>query len=461
MRYLYTTLLVILSTIAFAQPAAPKGGIQNLPKTRMLFIYDASNSMFGTWGGQTKMDVARRTLIQLIDSLDKIPNMEMALRVYGHQSPVPPQDCSDSKLEVPFAPSNARLIKQKLNWIEPKGTTPIARSLEMAGSDFPSDETARNIIILITDGIEACDGDPCAVSAELQKRGIMLRPFIIGVGLEGDFLKAFGCVGKVFNATEEKQLKQVLSVAISQALNSTTAQVNLLDSNNKPTETNTTMTFYDKLSGKVKYDFVHTINAKGVPDTLVLDPLLTYRIQVHTIPPVYIENAEMVPGKHTIFAVSAPQGYLMVKRPSGNEYSKLQYIIRKAGSCDILNIQTVDKPDKYICGKYDVDILTLPPITVKNVAVSQSQTTSLSIPQPGMVNLLKSSPGYGGIYQDVDNKLKFVTNLDPSNAGTESYLLQPGKYVVVFRPKNANLTGYTIERKFNINSGGAEHIKLN
>ncbi|MBK9638483.1 MAG: hypothetical protein IPO63_11975 [Bacteroidetes bacterium] len=48
--------------------------------------------------------------------------------------------------------------------ISPSGTTPIARSLEECGGDFPKSQ-ARNIIILITDGIEECNGDPCAVSA--------------------------------------------------------------------------------------------------------------------------------------------------------------------------------------------------------------------------------------------------------------------------------------------------------
>ena len=112
----------------------------------------------------------------------------MALRMYGHQSPVPPQDCNDTKLEVPFAEGNASKIRQELRYVVPKGTTPIAHSLEMGGGDFPPDcDNCRNIIILITDGVEACDGDACAVSLELQRKGIILKPFVIGIGIDENF----------------------------------------------------------------------------------------------------------------------------------------------------------------------------------------------------------------------------------------------------------------------------------
>ena len=38
-------------------------------------------------------------------------------------------------------------------------------------------------MILITDGIEECGGDH-AISIALQKKGIVLKPFVIGVGLD-------------------------------------------------------------------------------------------------------------------------------------------------------------------------------------------------------------------------------------------------------------------------------------
>ena len=99
------------------------------------------------------------------------------------------QDCDDTKLEVPFAQGNGEQIRNVLSNITPKGTTPIARSLEKAANDFPECANCRNVIILITDGIEACDEDPCAVSRALQQKGIILKPFVIGIGLDKEFIK--------------------------------------------------------------------------------------------------------------------------------------------------------------------------------------------------------------------------------------------------------------------------------
>ncbi|MCD4682631.1 MAG: VWA domain-containing protein, partial [Bacteroidales bacterium] len=152
------------------------------PLTRILFVLDASQSMYGRWQSDMKISIARKLLSNLLDSLQGTKNIELALRVYGHQYPFPPQVCNDTKLIVPFAENNIPIIKHKLKSINPKGTTPIAYAIEQAGYDFPECDNCRNIIILITDGLEECDGDPCAVSHALQKRGVVLKPFIIGIG---------------------------------------------------------------------------------------------------------------------------------------------------------------------------------------------------------------------------------------------------------------------------------------
>ena len=126
---------------------------------------------------------------EFLDSLKSIPNLELALRCYGHQTFIKPtRNCKDTKLEVPFnvASKSAPLIKQRIQKLEPLGTTPIAYSLGESAADFTPCSNCRNIIILITDGIEECDGVPCEVSAALQKKGIFLRPFVIGVGRQDD-----------------------------------------------------------------------------------------------------------------------------------------------------------------------------------------------------------------------------------------------------------------------------------
>ena len=160
-------LLGILSGSAQNQPTVVKSPP---PLTRILFIFDASQSMLGRWQSDTKFNIAKRILTEMLDSIANLKNAEFALRVYGHQYQYPPQVCNDTKLEVPFGPGNASKIKSRLRTITPKGTTPLAFSLEQAAKDFTPCTNCRNIVVLITDGLEECSGDPCAVSKMLQKK---------------------------------------------------------------------------------------------------------------------------------------------------------------------------------------------------------------------------------------------------------------------------------------------------
>lgn len=431
------------------------------PDTRILFIFDASQSMAGFWEKERKISIAQKTLVQIIDSLERLDNVQMALRIYGHQSPVPPQDCDDTRLEVPFGKNNATRIRQKLLFINPKGTTPIAHSLELGGDDFPPDcDNCRNIIILITDGIEACDGDPCQVSLDLQRKGIVLKPFVIGIGIDEGFKETFDCIGHYYNAVNEEKFKEVMEVVITQALNSTTAQVNLLDVKGHPTETNVNLTFTDQFSGKVRYNYIHTMNHRGNPDTLFLDHLSTYKLKVHTIPPVEKDNIKLIVAKHNIIAVDAPRGTLMVTAKGGHNYRGMKYIIRKSGSMKTLHTQEMYEPEKYLVGKYDVEIPTLPQTNLYGIEVNQSTETKVEIARPGMVTLLKPSAGYGSIYYRKSNiREEWVCNINNANKN-ETIVLQPGKYRVVYRAQNAKQTIYTVNKTFMIASGSSEVVNL-
>jgi Ca-activated chloride channel family protein len=427
--------------------------------TRIEFLFDASQSMYARWETNTRFEIAKKLMGEMIDSLQGLENLELALRVYGHQKRYPPQDCDDTRLEVPFGKKNGHAIKQRLSEIEPKGTTPIAMSLEQCGKDFPKDP-ARNIIILITDGIEECNGDPCAVSALLQGKGIVLKPFVIGLGASKDFAKYFDCIGNYFDATNEEQFRNVFGVVITQALNNTTVQVNLLDTYGKPTETNVPMTFYNSFSGAVKYNFIHTMNAKGNPDTLQVDPLGTYRLFVHTIPPVQKDSITITPGKHNVIGLDAPQGNMRLIIGGGNEYRDLQAIVRRKNQQQTLNVQGFNISQRYLTGSYDLEILTRPRIYLEDVIISQSKTTQVEIPAPGIVTVLCKSPGHGSILVEQKNQLKWVYTL-AENTIKESIVLQPGTYRIVFRPKNSQSSAYTIEKTFRITSGSSNTLNLN
>ena len=438
-----------------ALPASPARPVL----TRILIIFDCSNSMFGIWESDSKFNIARRLVSNMVDSLAKERNVELALRCYGHQKKYPPQDCDDTKLEVPFGKDNSYFIKNKLNKLAPSGTTPIALSLGACASDFP-DRNARNIILLITDGKEECGGDPCAVAAALQSKGVVLRPFIVGVGqLDVEIKESFNCIGNYYDASSETSFKQVLNIIISQVLNATTCQVNLLDKNGKPTETDVAMTFYDQLTGQIKYNFVHTMNNRGVPDTLRLDHLSTYRIVVHTLPAVEKKDVKLIPGKHTVVPIDVPQGLLKLQAGAGGFYKDLQCVIRQAGSTATLDVQQFKDMRKLIVGKYDLEILTLPRTKLKDVDISQSYTTTIKIDEPGTVNFQMGQSGIVTILQEEKTGLVWVCNL--SETTTQEVLkLQPGKYRAVFRGKGVRETLFTVEKSFTVQPGTSQQVVL-
>jgi Ca-activated chloride channel homolog len=426
--------------------------------TRILFVFDGSQSMHGRWQSDVKINIAKRLMGNLLDSLATFDNLQVALRVYGHQKPYPPADCNDTKLEVPFGPDNFNAVKNKIQEIVPRGTTPLAYALSQTAADFPECSDCRNIVILITDGIEECGGDPCEVSIALQKRKVVMKPFIIGIGR--DFKEAFNCVGTYYDASSETQFQKALHTVISHALSATTLQVNLLDTDGKPLETNVNMTFYDRSSGMVKYNLMHTLNRHGIPDTLHINPDITYDIVVNTVPAVKIDSVTLETGRHVTVSVPAPQGYLNLLIGSNERIVKnLQAIVRQKNNPITLNIQSFGEVKKYLCGSYDLEILTLPRLIMKDVLITQSKITAIDIPLPGIAVIKKSVKGFGSLYVEQNGILEWIYDLR-ENQLNENLVLQPGNYKVVFRSAQTDKSIYTLDYDFSIFPGGTTNVNL-
>lgn len=428
--------------------------------TRILFILDASNSMNAYWGDETRIESAKKLLAKTVDELDGVPNLEIALRVYGHQSPITAtyQDCNDTKLEVPFGENNHARIKQRIRTIRAKGTTPIALSLKAAAEDFP-DNNANNVIILITDGLEACPNDPCVIAKELRDKGVKVTPFVIGLGLDLSYLEKFSCIGSYTDAETKESFEKVLENIVSKAILNTTAQINLNDVHGSPSETDVTMFLYEAGTTNLKYTFTHTINRYGNPDTLILDPAFKYDLVVNTIPRVEKKNISITKNTHNVIKVDAPQGYIKVRFLNATKPYQVEARIMQNGNPKTLNTQKIGEDEKYLVGMYDVEILTIPRIYV-TTRVDQSSTSNIDIKAPGFVKYSSGNPITGQIFEKNDNGTwDWVANLeDGSKSGIQQ--LQPGAYRIVYRQKNLKKSEYTLEKDFRINSNRTITIQL-
>lgn len=454
MRALFVIYFLGCTTLFLAQAKKNDNSI-----TRVLFVFDASRSMKTQHGSKTRIVGAKELFYNFLDSLSKQKNIEFALRMYGHTVKYPPGDCKDSKLIVPFGKNNKSLIKSKVSEAKPTGITPIEHSLIESASDFP-DNKAINTIILITDGIEECGGDPCSARKKLMEKGIVLKPFIIGIGLTPEQIKTFECVGEYHDFDDTKTISDITAIITKQKLNKTSMQVNLLDSKTKPTETNVNMTFYNTVTDAYSYNYIHTLNKLSNPDTLYIDDVPSYKIVAHTIPQTQSKEFKISPGKHTIVSIDAPQGYIELKRPQGiyNFNERIKSIVRKSGNdMQTLNVQQMNTTEKYITGNYQLEILTLPRTYINNVPVTQSQIKTIEIPNAGMLTVKALEAGDGCIMKD-GTKLEWVCNLTPITS--QVFYLQPGNYRIEWRSKSLKGSIYTIEKKFTVTSDMETKVEL-
>jgi Ca-activated chloride channel family protein len=435
---------------------------QKLPeKTRILFLLDGSGSMLAKWENTYRITVAKKLLAGFVDSLRSDKNLELALRIYGHQYDRRLKRCDDTRLEAPFSINNHDRIISVLKNLGPKGTTPIAYALEQAAADFPENDNVRNIIIIITDGIESCDGDPCAVSLALQRKGIFLKPFIIGIGMDKQFEEQFGCMGSFYDAANIAEFRNALDKALFQSLGKTTVSVELLDIDKKPRETNVNVSFINHFTQTSAFEFVHYRDAHGIPDTVEIDPVLSYDVIVNTIPPVRKRNVEIVAGRHNTIDIQAPQGQVKISQPGYTEYKDgVTVLVKMPDNGPILTAFSLPGTENLLVGQYDIECTTLPRTTFKNVPISQSKILDLEIPQPGVVNFVATSYGIGSIYQiHDDGSQTWIYNLSTTIL-RNTVAIQPGKYKVVFRSENAKGSKFTSINEFEIKPGSSFNIRL-
>ncbi len=430
-------------------------------KTRILFILDASNSMNSAWGPQTRIQAAKEVLNQELEALRNIENIEVALRIYGHQTLFNnlEQDCNDTKLEIPFGTNNLDAIKLKIRNLEAKGATPIARSLEAAASDFP-DTLAKNIIILITDGLESCDNDPCIIAKKIKEKGVKVKPFVIGLGMDMSYLDKFDCIGSYSDAEDKESFRNVFKTILNTVLVKTTVQVNLNDIHNKPTETNVTLNFYETGTSNLKYTFIHTLNRLNNPDTLFLDPGLKYDLVIHTLPIITQTNIEIKKHVHNTISVSSPQGFIRLNSNKSVFSPTFEMSVSQKGNPKTLFNQKYNETNKFLVGKYDIEIFTIPRI-YKTIDVTQSEITSIQIEAPGQLDYTFSKPVIGQLFvKESNDKWTAVYNFS-DNILLGKLLIQPGNYKFVYRMKDMKSSGYTHEKFITITSNKTNSLIVN
>lgn len=205
-------LLLLLSSI----PAFPQE-IKQKP-ARILFLMDASSSMLTEWKTpETRFQAAARIVSAIVDSVHAVNgDVAFAVRVFGNQYPAQEKNCFDTRLEVPFNLANDAQIKARLQYLHPKGYSPIALSLkETAEKDFTESDAYAYSIILVTDGGESCGGDICATVTNLLEQKISFKPYILSLVDYEPLKKQYECLGKYLTVAKEKDIEPAIKTIIN------------------------------------------------------------------------------------------------------------------------------------------------------------------------------------------------------------------------------------------------------
>jgi len=155
-------------------PSATGPAVKNANAARMVLVLDASGSMWGQIDGKAKIEIAKEVVAELIDQIPA--GFHTGLTVYGHRRK---GDCKDIEMVIPVGPHNAAAMKAKVKGISPKGKTPLSESVKQAAQALRYTEE-KATVILVSDGLETCDIDPCALAAELAMSGVEFTVHVIG-----------------------------------------------------------------------------------------------------------------------------------------------------------------------------------------------------------------------------------------------------------------------------------------
>lgn len=196
-----------------------------------LIIFDASVSMLDDFYGQPKYITAISEAKSVLDRLSS--SRKIGLRTIGVTFDAallafiknPSELCKSTQLVAPIRQNNVEYIKNSLDGIFPLGTTPLTYTLDMAiNYDFTKSAQLKHII-LITDGGESCNGDPCKYIREIMALRSDIRIDIIAIGVNADDFKQLKCLtdstyGTIVNVAKPDELKSAFSQFLSPDLSS-------------------------------------------------------------------------------------------------------------------------------------------------------------------------------------------------------------------------------------------------
>ncbi len=169
---------------------APEVAVPQEAGPALLLILDASGSMWGQIEGENKIVIARRVVGDLVDGLDS--EAQIGVVAYGHRRE---GDCDDIETVAPIGALDRAAIQSTVDGLNPKGKTPITQAVEHAFGVIAG-RSAPTTVVLVSDGLETCGGDPCAAVRAAKQRGASFLLHVIGFDVAGEDVSQLECAAQ-------------------------------------------------------------------------------------------------------------------------------------------------------------------------------------------------------------------------------------------------------------------------
>ena len=174
--------LTALTIVSKPTPAAAQ--------EKVMLILDSSGSMWGQVDGVNKFLIARDVIGTVLKDIGG--NVNMGVMAYGHRRK---GDCTDIQTLIPIGPVDAAKYMSRIERIKPRGKTPISDSVRRAAQALKFTED-KATIVLISDGLETCDADPCALASELEELGVNFTVHVVGFDLGNEDTATLSCLAE-------------------------------------------------------------------------------------------------------------------------------------------------------------------------------------------------------------------------------------------------------------------------
>ncbi len=364
--FLISVLMAVAILVLALQPPITA---QENSQTNTSFIIDASGSMRASLGNELRITTAQHAVSDLIAELPD--NANVSLWAYGHRLPQddPSASCQDIEEIIPLGQLDRDAFTSAVNSLNAIGYTPISDTLQQVATTMPDGD--RNIIVLLSDGEETCNADPCAVARDLAAANIDLRVNTIGFAVDYATQQQLQCIadvtgGTYYAANDADSLSQSLKEA--SAIDTGTLQ--LVDANGIPLR--------NLLFGVVGADGT---NRSG-EGSLNL-PEGNYTITVETIPP--FETTVDIQLDTVTEVVVAGAGTIQLINPDGTPNTDTTGHVLNPTSDELIDIFTGSI--ELQAGTYQIDIHDVISLSTQ-VEVVPGETININLAQSGTVTTM-------------------------------------------------------------------------